>query len=140
MTGKALIPLLVVLVQVVLGQHSPNSLQEAIEALHRHHEILSSQQHGRRQEFHHSPMADYMSEGPEYAEAAEMQQAQLDRALAEYLSREEERERIPARYADSDFDEDNDGDDSGFEARKRSIFRERGGMYVVSSLSLSSGF
>lgn len=138
MTGKALIPLLVVLTQVVTGQHSPNSLQEAIEALHRHHEILSSQQHGRRQEFHHSPMADYMSEGPEYAEAAEMQQAQLDRALAEYLSREEE--RIPARYADSDFDEDNDGDDSGFEARKRSIFRERGGMYVVSSLPLSSGF
>lgn len=139
MTGKALIPLLVVLVQVVLGQHSPNSLQEAIEALHRHHEILSSQQHGRHQEFHHSPMADYMSESPEYAEAAEMQQAQLDRALADYLSREEERERVPARYADSDF-EDTDGDDSGFEARKRSIFRERGGMYVVSWLSLSSGF
>lgn len=65
MTGKAFILLLAV--QVALGQHSTNSLQDAIEALHRHHEILSSQQNARHQ---HSPaqlsrsqVDDYFADG-----------------------------------------------------------------------------
>lgn len=59
-----------------------------------------------------------------YGEALQ-QQGQLNRALADYLSREEERERVPSRYAD--FEDEDEVEQDGFEARKRSIFRERDG-------------
>lgn len=69
MAGKALILLLAVAAssREVIGQHTPNSLQEAIEALHRHHDILSSsqqQQHGGRH--HESPLAHHLSKGDGY--------------------------------------------------------------------------
>lgn len=65
LTGPAVI--IVLLAHVAICQHSTtNSLQEAIEALHRHHEILSSQEHGRRHEEprHYSEVFDdYFSDG-----------------------------------------------------------------------------
>lgn len=146
MTRKATLFLLagVLTVVQVASQHSPNSLQAAIEALHRHHEILSSQSAR-----HHAmpPPNEYYADGefrplPQsmaielnsdsldnddypYGESPP-QPGQLNRALADYLAREEERERMPSRF--SDF-EDDDGDMEGFAARKRSIFRERGGEF-----------
>lgn len=58
MTKAFILPILVV--QLVVAQHSPNSLQEAIEALHRHHEILSSQ-HQEHQPHHQDE--DYFADG-----------------------------------------------------------------------------
>lgn len=61
MSGMAwtLFVLVAVVVTEALGQHSsnPNSLQAAIEALRRHHEILSSE-HNRHQQLMHSPQAN----------------------------------------------------------------------------------
>ena len=123
MNGK-LVTLLVA-VQLVCGQHSPNSLQSAIEALHRHHDILSSRHHDPHEHNRHE--ADYYGEEAmdPYERAAELQQqGQLNRAIAEYLISEDERQRYEdeERYMDEDLE-------GGFEARKRSVFRERDGMY-----------
>lgn len=50
----------------------------------------------------------------------------LNRAVADYLIREEERERLPLRFGN---DEDVEGELVDLEAQKRSNFRERAGMY-----------
>lgn len=141
--------LILFLAHVAIGQHTRNSLQEAIEALHRHHEIMSSDQHAR----HHiqaprpENVDDYegrsnlisiyivnniiviieSTDDSPYGAFGASPQDQLNRALADYLTREEDDEEIPARYSDPRFDID--GDLAGFEARKRSFFRERAGMY-----------
>lgn len=63
--GKTMILLLLVpllVVTEVLGQHSANSLQAAIEALHRHHEILSSQRARHHDPSSSSPPSHHQAE------------------------------------------------------------------------------
>lgn len=118
MAGRFLLLLPIGLFAATLAQqHTPYSLQSAVDALHRREAQLAL-----RENYEPSRDDGYLNEGGDYPPYRGSRQ-QLNKILADYLAREEDHES-PAFVPGFDYEEYNNP-----EEKKRSMFREREGKY-----------
>lgn len=116
MAGRFLLLLPIGFFAITLSQqHTPYSLQSAVDALHRREAQLALKEN-------YEPSNDgYEGDYPPYRGSRQ----QLNKILADYLAREEDHEN-PGYGPGFDYEEYNNP-----EEKKRSMFREREGKYKI---------